>query len=54
MAHTLGLPIPSFDIHLEYEVGIIRWYDDFFIHPSNRVKCGVGYYHHMLSHLTLK
>ena len=52
MAHPPRLPMPDFGSHLEYEVGIIQWHDDFYIQPLDRVRCDVGYYHHMLSHLT--
>lgn len=53
MAHPLGLPMPRFGSHLEYEASIIQWHDDFYIHPLDGVKYDVGYYYHMLSHLTL-
>ena len=45
MAHPSGLHITSFGSHLEYEVGIIRWHDDFYVHPSYGVRRDVVYYH---------
>jgi len=51
IARPLGLPMPGFGNHLEYEVGICRWHDDYFIRSSDRVRRDVAYYHLMLSRL---
>ena len=51
MAHPLRLLILGFGNHLEYKVGIIQWYDDFYIRPLDSVRWDVAYYHHMLGHL---
>lgn len=33
-----GLPMAGFGSHLDYDVGIIRWYDDFYVHPSYGIR----------------
>ena len=53
MAHPLRLSMLGFGSHLEYEVDIVRWRDDFYIRPSDGVRRDVAYYHHMLGHLIL-
>jgi len=52
VARPPGLPMPGFGSHLDHEAGIVRWRDDFYIRPSDGVRRDVGYYRHMLSHLT--
>lgn len=41
----------GFGIHLEYEVGIIQWHDDFYVHPSDDIRQDVSYYHCILAQL---
>lgn len=37
VAHHLGILIPSFEIHITYPAGVMRWREDFQIHPTDHV-----------------
>lgn len=51
ITHPSSLPMASFGSHLECEIGIIQWHDDFYVHPSDKVRHDMAYYHHMLTQL---
>lgn len=53
VAHPSGLPMVGFGSHIEYEVGIIQWQDDFYVSPLDGVRWDVAYYHHILTQLVL-
>lgn len=51
IAHPIRLSMLGFGSHLGYEASIVRWYDDLYIHPSDRIRHDVAFYHDMLSRL---
>jgi len=48
MVHHLGILVLGFDIHTIYLIGIMRWRDEFYIHPTNGVHRDIHFYSTMI------